>query len=117
LRGADEQAHRLAATRRALKPTSAQAGLAELERGRAPLQQVLRDGRDLDVDLKQRDRFTALYPDLNLVWIHRDVLADCRDNIFAQDGNEVGIARSATLVHQQNLQSMLSGFGRSLPAE
>jgi hypothetical protein len=85
LRGADEQAHRLAATRRALKPTSAQAGLAELERGRAPL--------------------------------HRDVLADCRDNIFAQDGNEVGIARSATLVHQQNLQSMLSGFGRSLPAE
>src|SRR5262245_41245927 len=96
---------------------SPQAGLAEIERGRAPLQEVLRNGRDLDVDLEQRDRFTALDPHLDLIRIHRDVLADRRDNILAQNGDEVSITRAATLVHQQDLEPMLSGLGRSLPAE
>jgi hypothetical protein len=96
---------------------SPQAGLAVIESGRAPLQQVLRDGRDLDVDLEQGDGFTALDPDLDLIGIDRDVLADRRDDILAQNGNEVCIARAATLMHQQDLEPMLSGLGRSLAAE
>jgi hypothetical protein len=89
----------------------------EIELGRPPLQEVLREGRYLDVDLEQRDRVAALDPDLDPIRIHRDMLADRRENVLAENRNEIGIPRRASLMHQQYLQSLLSGTGRSLLAE
>ena len=59
--------------------------------GAPAVQEVLREARYLDVDLEQRDRVAALDPDLDLVRIHRDVLADRRKNVLVKNGNEVGI--------------------------
>jgi hypothetical protein len=45
------------------------------------------------------------------------VFADGRENILAKNGDEVWFAAGAPFVHQQDLQSMVSGAGRSLPAK
>jgi hypothetical protein len=87
----------------ALKPTSPQASVADVESGRAPLQEVLRQRRYLDVDLEQRDDVAALDPDLDLIGIHGDMFADRRENILAKQGNEIGSAGRSALMHQQDL--------------
>jgi hypothetical protein len=86
-----------------LKLKSAHASLADVEHGRAPSQEVLRQRRYLDVDLEQRDHVTALDPDLDLIGIDGDVFADRRENILAKKGNEVGSAGRSALMHQQDL--------------
>jgi hypothetical protein len=82
---------------------SAQAGMAEIDRRRAPVQQVLSEARNLDVDLEQRDRIAAFDSDLDLVGIDGDVPADRRENLLVKNGNEVGVARPPSLMHQQDL--------------
>jgi hypothetical protein len=77
--------------------------LAEVERGRAPLQEVLRQRRYLDVDLEERNHVAPLDPDLDLISIHGDVFADRGENIFAKQGNKVGSAGRSSLMHQQDL--------------
>jgi hypothetical protein len=69
------------------------------------------------MSISSRDRVAALDPDLDPIRINRAMLADRRENVLAENRNEIGIPRRASLVHQQYLQSLLSGTGRSLPAE
>jgi len=92
-------------------------GKAEIDRRRAPVQQVLSEARNLDVDLEQRDRIATFDSDLDLVGIDGDVPADGRENLLVKNGNEVGVARPPSLMHQQDLQPMLRGLGRALAAE
>jgi hypothetical protein len=64
----------------------------------------------LNIDLEQRDHLATVDLEPNLIRIHGDVLVDGGENIFAEDGDKVGIT-AASLVHQQDLQSMVSGVG------
>src|SRR6478672_8936268 len=88
-----------------------------MNRSGKPFRVMSHGGRYLDIDLEQRDRLTALDLQANLIWIHRHVLADGRENILVKNGDKVGFAAGASFVHQQDLQSMVSGAGRALPAK
>jgi hypothetical protein len=87
-----------------------QAGSAEMNGGSASFH-VVSDGTwNLNIDLEQRDHLATIDLQPNLIGIHGDVLVDGGQNIFAKDRDKVGIA-AASFVHQQHLQSMVSGGG------
>jgi len=81
-----------------------------VNRGGAPFPVMFQLGRDLNIDLEQRDHLATVDLQPNLIGIHGDVLVDGGQNIFAKDRDKVGIA-AASFVHQQHLQSMVSGGG------
>jgi hypothetical protein len=88
-----------------------------VNRGGVPFRVLFHGGWYLDIDLEQRDHLTAFDLQSNPVGIHGDVLVDGSQNIFMKNGDKIGVAAGASFMHQQDLQSMMSGGCRSLPTK
>ena len=56
----------------------------------------------LNIDLEQRDHLATVDLEPNLIRIHGDVFVDGSENIFAKDGDKVGVSAGASFVHQQD---------------
>ena len=71
--------------------------------------------RDLDVDRERRNARAAIHPYLNAVALHRHVLGDGGQDLFAQNGKQVGLSARCPLILQKDLKP-LSGDRGAAPA-
>src|SRR3954467_2510680 len=71
--------------------------------------------RDLDVDRERRNARAAIHPYLNAVALHRHVLGDGGQDLFAQNGKQVGLSARCPLIGQKDLKPF-SGDRGAAPA-
>src|ERR1700744_4748910 len=60
---------------------------------------------NLDVDGKRGNGLAAVHRDLHLVRIEGDMAADDRQNLLAQDAEQIGLVARLALVREKNLQA------------
>src|SRR5262249_10483922 len=75
---------------------------------------------NLDIDLQRRNGLTAFHPNLDVVALDNHVLGDSRQDLLAQDCEQIGLSGRQPLVRKQNSKSLTrdhSGASGSEPAE
>jgi len=59
---------------------------------------------NFDIDLKPRNRLSAIHGDVNLVVFHVNVLGNDRHDFVPQIGKQIGLTANRSFMGQQNLQ-------------
>src|SRR3954447_25123565 len=67
--------------------------------------------RDLDVDRERRNARAAIHAYLNAVALHRHVLRDGGQDLFAQNGKQIGLSARYTLIGQKDLKPFSADRG------
>src|SRR5262249_42412526 len=60
--------------------------------------------RDFDLDLERRDALAAIHPDLNVLAFDRNMLGERGQDVFPQNGEQVGLAARRSFVGQEDLK-------------
>src|SRR5262249_8549803 len=73
--------------------------------------------RDFDLDLQRRDALAAIHPHLNVLVLDRNMLGERGQNVFSQNGEEVGLATRRPFVGQEDLKPFARDRGGTATPE